>query len=56
MANYREFPLQYMIYDENESFLSGQNARKLSSNHSIDGSTKWGALDTQDLWSGNQSI
>ena len=31
MANYREFPLLYMIYNERDSFLSGQNAAALES-------------------------
>ncbi|TKA65742.1 hypothetical protein B0A49_05267, partial [Cryomyces minteri] len=31
MANYREFPLLYMIYNEMDSFLSGQNAAALQS-------------------------
>lgn len=29
MANYREFPLLYMIYDEADSWLSGQNKAAL---------------------------
>lgn len=34
MANYREFPLLYMIYDESNSWLSGENAALLQSNSS----------------------
>jgi hypothetical protein len=34
MANYREFPLLYMIYNEGDSFLSGQNAAALESGNS----------------------
>jgi hypothetical protein len=34
MTNYREFPLLYMIYNERDSFLSGQNAAALGSGNS----------------------
>lgn len=56
MATHKEFPLLYMIYDETMSFLSGQNARRLQSNHSADVKTTWGAIDTETLYSGNYSI
>lgn len=34
MANYREIPLLYMIYNENESWLSGANAARLGGSSS----------------------
>jgi len=34
MSNYREIPLLYMIYNEEDSFLSGQNAAALKGNSS----------------------
>ncbi|EME42637.1 hypothetical protein DOTSEDRAFT_26207 [Dothistroma septosporum NZE10] len=56
MQNYKEFPLVFMVYKESNSFLSAANAKKLYSNHTAaPSSTTWGALDTQNLWSGNYS-
>lgn len=54
MAAYREIPLLYMMYDEALSFLSGENAEKLSDNHSTSTSS-FGTPDTH-LYSGNSSI
>ena len=53
MANYREIPLLYMIYDEYTSFLSGENAKIFNN---PDGSPEYGGLDTTSLWTGNYSI
>lgn len=53
MANYREIPLLYMIYDEDISFLSGENANRFNI---TDASPQYGDLDTENLWSGNYSV
>ncbi|KAK3045974.1 hypothetical protein LTR09_012500 [Extremus antarcticus] len=41
MANYREFRLLYMIYNEMDSFLSGQNAAALKSKNPSSGGTSY---------------
>lgn len=51
MANYREFPLLYMVYDETDSWLSGENAVRLNGKQSS-GQRK----PPQSLWSGNQTV
>lgn len=55
MKEYKEFTLIFMIYREGSSFLSGDNARKLSSNHSADPMGMFGNINN-DLWGGNYSI
>lgn len=37
MAQYREFPLLYMVYDESTSFLSAQNAARLNQTSNSNG-------------------
>lgn len=39
MNSYREIPLLYMVYDENDSWLSGVNAQKLGGSGSSSGSS-----------------
>lgn len=54
MANYREIPLLYMIYNEQKSFLSGENAAKF--NAPPVSSPQFGGVNVNNLWSGNYSI
>lgn len=54
MSTYREIPLLYMGYSESASFLSGENAQKLLSNHTAMDSS-FGMPD-MDLYSANASI
>lgn len=52
MAEYKEFPLLYMIYKEANSFLSGHNAQKLGGMQSM---SSFGSPDKM-LWGGNYSV
>lgn len=54
MSTYREIPLLYMGYHESMSFLSGENSKKLTSNHSA--STSTFGMPDMNLYSANSSI
>jgi len=60
MANYREFTLLYMEYNEANSWLSGTNQAKLDSGNSSanNGEGRFSITDAQinDLWSGNKTV